>query len=284
MDSVLGCDVSHWQGNINFEKMRKAGALFVFLKASQATWTDHRFVANYHAARQAGLLVGMYHYLDWSIPSAEQARYFSGLVVDYPPDIEPVVDYEERKNVPNRLAAVSALNIFIQTTETLTGRLIMIYTSPGYWREYGDNGESWKKYPLWIAHYGGNTPTVPKPWDNWLFWQYTDRGDGAIYGVQSKQIDLNKFNGTVEKLRERYKANNTVVSQKNGIPMRVTAPVLNIRQGPGLSFERVGELRQGTQIIVEAIKVENSRRVWVRHSAGWSAMIYDDSVFMEEIA
>lgn len=281
---ALGCDVSHWQGKINFERMLEAGASFVFLKASQATWTDRCFVENYRTAKQAGLLVGMYHYLDWSVPSGQQARYFAGLVADYPPDIEPVIDYEERRNAPNRLAAVSALNAFIQTVEDLIGQLCVIYTSPGYWREYGDTYDGWRKYPLWIAHYGVTRPTVPAPWEDWLFWQYTDKGDGALYGVESKQIDLNWFNGTVEQLQQRYQSNSVALPPPmNSVRLRVVVPVLNIRQGPSTSSARIGDLRQGTQVIVESIKVENARRVWIKHSVGWSALVYDGSVFMQEI-
>ncbi len=284
-DKALGCDVSHWQGEINFEKMHDVGASFVFLKASQATWTDRRFIENYRAAKQAGLLVGMYHYLDWSVPSGQQARYFAGLIADYPPDIEPVIDYEERRNAPNRLAAISALNAFIQTVEDLIGRLCVIYTSPGYWREYGDTSDRWKKYPLWVAHYGVTRPTVPVPWTDWLFWQYTDKGDGALYGVESKQIDLNWFNGTVEQLQQRYQSNSIVSPPPimNPVRLRVVVPVLNIRQGPSTSSARIGDLRHGTQVIVESIKVENARRVWIKHSVGWSALVYDGSVFMQEI-
>ena len=282
--NALGCDISHWQGEVDFEKMRKAGAQFVILKASQANWTDRRFLENYRAARQAGLLVGMYHYLDWSMPSVQQARYFAGLIVDYPPDIEPIVDYEERKNAPNRLAAISALNIFVRTVEHLTSRVSIIYTSPGYWREYGDTGESWARYPLWIAHYGVEMPIVPKPWSNWLFWQYTDRGPGAHYGVSSRMIDLDWFNGTVEQLRQRYQSNLVTPPSQitNPIRLQVVVPVLNIRQGPSTGSARIGDLRQGTQVIVESIKVENARRVWVKHSAGWSALVYDGNIFMRE--
>jgi len=54
-----------------------------------------------------------------------------------------------------------------------------------------------KQYPLWIANYGVDSPLVPAPWDKneWTLWQITDNGDGALYGVESKNIDLNYFNG-----------------------------------------------------------------------------------------
>ncbi len=283
MDRALGCDVSHWQGDVNFDDMRAAGACFVILKASQANWTDRRFAENYQAAKQAGLLVGMYHYLDWSMPAAQQARYFAALVKDYPPDLEPVIDFEERKNAPSRQMAAVALNVFVETIEMLTGKVCMIYTSPGYWNEYGNPLEVWKKYPLWIAHYGVAKPTVPKPWDNWLFWQYTERGNGKQYGVSSKQIDLNWFNGTAKQLYERYKANDeSVLNMDKSIRLQVVVPTLNVRQNPAVSFARVGDLRQGSQVVVEAIKVESASRVWAKHSAGWSAIVYDGNVFMRE--
>ena len=44
---------------------------------------------------------------------------------------------------------------------------------------------------------------VPKPWakTEWLLWQFTDNGDGKIYGVESKNIDLNYFNGDIAAFR-----------------------------------------------------------------------------------
>lgn len=285
MDRVLGCDVSHWQGNIDFKKMRDNGAVFVFLKASQAEWTDRRFVENYKKAKAAGLVVGMYHYLDWTTTAVKQARYFGKLVQDYPPDIEPVLDYEERRNAPPQRLAIVAAREFVETVKEQTGKSSIVYTSLGYWLDFGRNTVTWADYPLWIAQYKIKQPVVPAPWGDWLFWQYMDKGDGAAYGVQSKQIDLNWFNGTVEQLRERYQSNSVALPPPivNSVKLMVVVPVLNIRQGPATSFARIGDLRQGAQIIVEAIKMENARRVWVKHSAGWSALVYDGSVFMQEI-
>lgn len=38
MDTVLGCDVSHWQGEVDWTRMKPAGAQFVFVKVSQGSW------------------------------------------------------------------------------------------------------------------------------------------------------------------------------------------------------------------------------------------------------
>ena len=44
------------------------------------------------------------------------------------------------------------------------------------------------------------------PWEKgeWLFWQYTEAGDGELYGVESKGIDLNYFNGDMAAFRARF--------------------------------------------------------------------------------
>ena len=83
----------------------------------------------------------------------------------------------------------------------------MIYTSPGYWNTNGKiKGTSkfdarWLYYPLWIAHYtSADQPIVPKPWEDWLFWQYSAKGNGPKYGAESKSIDLNWFNGDLADL------------------------------------------------------------------------------------
>ena len=78
----------------------------------------------------------------------------------------------------------------------------MIYTSPGFWSSYGKIKNStqydakWSYFPLWIAHYTkAEKPTVPPPWSDWTFWQYTATGDGLAYGAESKGLDMNWFNG-----------------------------------------------------------------------------------------
>jgi len=65
-------------------------------------------------------------------------------------------------------------------------------------------------HDLWIAHYKVDTlgPEVGYqyftkaglPKGGFRFWQYTDRGDGIAWGCQSKQIDLDYWNGTLTEL------------------------------------------------------------------------------------
>ena len=84
-----------------------------------------------------------------------------------------------------------------------------IYSGYPYWTAWGNPGAGWAKYPLWMAAY---TPEswvnlhMPKPWSNWEFWQYSNKGIPASYGCSSAGVDINLYNGTVEQLQEKYGA------------------------------------------------------------------------------
>ncbi|KHF34427.1 Lysozyme M1 precursor [Paenibacillus sp. P1XP2] len=54
-----GIDVSHWQGVIDWKRVRSAGYSFAFLKATEGPkLVDDRFRVNSQGARSAGLLTG----------------------------------------------------------------------------------------------------------------------------------------------------------------------------------------------------------------------------------
>jgi GH25 family lysozyme M1 (1,4-beta-N-acetylmuramidase) len=53
-------------------------------------------------------------------------------------------------------------------------------------------------YPLWIAHYRRKSPSLPKGWETYAFWQYDDRGH--LKAIQHNPVDLNVFPGTHQQL------------------------------------------------------------------------------------
>ena len=57
---------------------------------------------------------------------------------------------------------------------------------------------------MWIAWYNPEIPLVPSIWEDWLYWQFTDNGDGTLFGVESLNIDLNYFNGSETDFLVRY--------------------------------------------------------------------------------
>jgi GH25 family lysozyme M1 (1,4-beta-N-acetylmuramidase) len=71
-----------------------------------------------------------------------------------------------------------------------------VYTGYYYWLENLTPSHIYfAQYPLWIASYQTLKPRIPQTWSDWLMWQYTDKGQGNLYGVKSANIDLNYRRG-----------------------------------------------------------------------------------------
>ena len=209
MTNAQGLDISVWNDDNSTpqmftpEKAYAAGARFVFVKASEGVFIDPDYLANWTRCR-GKLYRGAYHFFTWKADAVAQARFFAGVLQAGPGELPPVVDYESRTGVPDRVTAVSRLEQFVSEFERITGRQLMVYTSPSFWREFGSTAAHWAARPLWIANYQVSKPTVPAPWANWDFWQYTDKGDGLAYGAESKNIDMNWYNGSLEEMLERF--------------------------------------------------------------------------------
>lgn len=212
--TITGTDVSVWQDNnttpnikIDFNTMRKAGARFCFIKAIQGVRIDQDFADYWRDAKAAGIPRGAYLFLDWNVSARKQAEAYWALLKDDPGEfIHPIIDFEGWNNPPP--TALSLLRQVCTEVESVTGRIPMIYTSAGFFNEFGRGWDTaWKRYPLWIANYTtASVPLVPKPWgkSDWLFWQYTSKGDGKLYGVESATVDLNRFNGDEAAFRKVF--------------------------------------------------------------------------------
>jgi len=202
---ILGMDISHWQDDystpqhVDFIKAQTAGANYVFIKASQGVWVDRDLILNWENARIAKMIRGAYHFLEWAQDPVKQADYFYGVLKQDPGELPPICDYEW-KNPPSNASDI--LYRFLQRTEQLFGRVPILYTSWGFWSSYGNNNSWWLKYPLWLAQYNGlDRPNrMPKPWTDFLFWQFSSTGDGHKFGCESLGVDMDWFNGTMEQL------------------------------------------------------------------------------------
>jgi GH25 family lysozyme M1 (1,4-beta-N-acetylmuramidase) len=198
--TVLGIDISKWNGNWNAVQAKTAGAAYVFMKSSQATFTDVLFTVNWRKAKDAGLLRGAYHYLDYTKPARDQANYFADLIGSDPGELPPVVDYEQNRTDNSVVTARTYLKDFLEQMKLLGNRCIL-YTGASFWKTYGETSSYWTHYPLWLAQYTtAAAPTVPEPWMRWIFWQYTSKGDGKAYGSESYNLDMNRFDGTYDDL------------------------------------------------------------------------------------
>jgi len=303
MANVIGPDVSFYQDDpetpqgIDFVKM-KLSAEYVIVRAGQNLWVDSDFKVNWREAKLAGLPRGSYWFYDSRVEPKRQAelwvQQFDGDFGELP----LFADFEETYN--GAYKGWEHWYTFLEQLKALVnGKEIAIYTGYYYWRNNAPNEatqagslEYFHQYPLWIANYDINQPFIPKPWsaNEWLFWQYTDMGDGKLYGVESNGVDLNYFNGDLAAFKTRFKLGDTTSPPSDdpdqGTPTgkmyRVTAnPSLKVREGPGVTYNSIGLLYPNE--IVEEIDA-NSDRTWLRTRKsdgslkGWSFALYLQSV------
>jgi GH25 family lysozyme M1 (1,4-beta-N-acetylmuramidase)/uncharacterized protein YgiM (DUF1202 family) len=257
MANLIGPDVSFYQDDpgttlgINFVKMKQSAG-YVIIRAGQNVWIDSDFRTNWRDSKTAGLPRGSYWFYDSRADPREQAElWFSAFEGDLG-ELPLFADFEEAYG--GLYTGWRHWKTFLERIKALArGREIGIYTAYYYWLHNAPNAttdatnlEYFHQYPLWIANYGVTTPSVPKPWSpaQWTFWQFTDSGDGRLYGVESSRIDLNNFNGDLAAFNRRFNLGTTPPPPPGPVWYRVTASALNVRRGAGTTFEVVGLLRQ----------------------------------------
>ncbi len=194
--TVLGIDVSHFQGEIDWQKVAESSVSFTFIKSSQGDdITDERYQSNWAGSAQYGLLHGVYHYLDPSIDATAQANYFIAVTQGEFGDFPPIVDIEAFEQ-QTASEVIDTLSTFIDIIEEKYNCKPMIYTSPGFWDQLDNN--DFGSYPLWLADYA-DQPQLPQGWEQWLFWQFSDTG--TINGING-DVDQDQFNGTFSQLKK----------------------------------------------------------------------------------
>src|SRR5262249_36275361 len=58
-------------------------------------------------------------------------------------------------------------------------------------------GTGWTAYPLWVANWGVQCPSMPSDWKQWLMWQSSSTG--TVSGITGN-VDLDTFNGSLQDL------------------------------------------------------------------------------------
>ncbi|WP_426231749.1 glycoside hydrolase family 25 protein [Pararhizobium sp. DWP3-4] len=194
--AVHGVDVSRWQGEMDWAKLRTQGANFAYIKATDGgDHLDPMFRTNWKRAKDAGLKRGAYHFFYWCRTAGEQADWFIRNVPRDPDALPPVIDVEYNgesscKYRLSRAKAIEKMQVFMDKLERHYGKRPVIYTAPDFYRD-NLTGE-FKDYPFWLRSVAAH-PSQVYPGRKWLFWQYS--GSGLSHGVEGR-IDLNVFRGS----------------------------------------------------------------------------------------
>jgi lysozyme len=191
--NVLGLDVSHHSGAVDWQRVKQQGYRFAYVKSSEGVDNpDAMFEEHWKGLSEAGLPRGAYHFYVTEDDPVEQAKFFASRLRDDPGTLPPAVDVELLgKGTEGDMTAT--LLTFLRTLEAELGIRPMIYTDSKFWNRYFRPELS--AYPLWMAEYGVHMPKVPFGWKSWLFWQHS--ADRQVDGVE-KTADISMVHPQVD--------------------------------------------------------------------------------------
>lgn len=185
---IRGIDISRWQGNIDFSKVKASGIDFVIVKAGGSDsgfYTDKNFLANVRGAIAAGLHVGAYYFVGKKCKSSADgladAMRFAEIIKTVKLDYPVYIDFEA-PDASNKQGNTDACAAFCAYMESL-GYYAGIYASDisGFKdRLYLDQ---LTRYDKWVARYGSE-PKYVKPWGIWQ-----SASNGNIPGIGG-HVDL----------------------------------------------------------------------------------------------
>lgn len=191
---LLGVDVSSYQTEVDFQELARQDVNFVYIKATEGSLhVDKSFKEKWAAAEKAGMPAGAYHYFSYGSSGVSQAENFIKTVGSLKGRLIPAVDMEltveEVYNPPEKDEVVRGLKAFLAVVEEKYGVKPLIYAQKDYWDKY--LAEDFGDYPRWARNVF--YPVWVDIGDDWLIWQYNDRGVLNGYSGE-KYIDLNILN------------------------------------------------------------------------------------------
>ena len=183
-NTSIGLDVSKWQGDIDFEKVKQAGCEFVIIKAAGSyidgeLYTDPKFIQNIENALKNNLKVGVYFNSD--ADSVEMAKkeieYTLNLIKDYNIELGIAYDWENFTDFNSYNISLHTLNemskVFLDEVQN-KGYKPILYSSKYYLENLWD-----KNYDIWVAQYADNNTYEGE----YIMWQQCS--DGRIDGINA---------------------------------------------------------------------------------------------------
>lgn len=191
----LGIDVSKWQKDIDWEKVKADGIDFAIIRCgyrgsvSGCLVEDPYFEQNIKGATAAGVKVGVYFFTQAvdEVEAVEEASMVVSLIRDYELDYPVFIDTEsaggngraDGLDEETRTAVCEAFCATIRSAGYQSG----VYASCNWYNKHV-NVEKLEKYVIWLAEYR----KIPKYEGYYHMWQYTSKG--KVDGIEGN-VDLN---------------------------------------------------------------------------------------------
>ncbi len=199
-----GIDISYYQGNVDFNKVKNDGVKFVILRSSYRKTTDTRFFEYAKKAKAVGLKIrGVYHFIYALNNQAarEEAQYCIEQVkkAGLPKSTYIFADFEYDTVIKASAKGVHLTprecDLFTRTfcEEVIkAGYKTGIYANIDYYKNWYDDKTIFDKYPLWLADYEGG-PDFPC---------IAQQFSGRVNGIQGN-VDMDYWYGVGDEVKVR---------------------------------------------------------------------------------
>ncbi len=190
MTKISGIDVSSWQGDIDWKKVKNSGVEFAIIRTGYGRHdekqVDKYFKANIKGAKAAGIKVGAYHYsYAESVEDAKtEAQFCLSILNGEKLDLPVYYDIED-KSISSKHDKGVRTNMCIAFCSEIekAGYWAGVYANKNWFDNFLNYEELKKRYTLWLAHYDIGEPSLKCD-----LWQYTS--SGSVSGINSK-VDMN---------------------------------------------------------------------------------------------
>lgn len=185
-----GIDVSTWQGDINWNKVKADGIEFAMLRSSFGKenpdkQTDNKFWQNYKNAKAAGMPIGAYHYsYATTVEDAKkEAAFFLSIVKGCQFEYPVAFDIEDPSQMYLGKDRITDIIMTFCERVQAAGYYVSLYTNLDWISNRIDMSRA-KAFDVWLAQWN-DKPTYS---GNFGMWQYTS--SGSVNGI-SGNVDMN---------------------------------------------------------------------------------------------
>lgn len=195
-DAHLGIDVSRWNEDINWEKVKEAGIKYAIIRAGYrgsvtgALVEDKYFRQNIEGALKAGIPVGLYFFTQATteVEAVEEASMVLTLCKEYDITYPIFIDTEKagengRANELDKKKRTAICQAFCETIRN-GGYKAGIYASKNWYENKLDMNIVSDDIYVWLAQYGDEVTYDRR----YHIWQYTS--SGRVLGIEGR-VDLN---------------------------------------------------------------------------------------------
>lgn len=189
-NTKIGIDVSSWQGDIDYEKVKDAGVEFVFIRVGGTRgvngeyYLDSKFKDNIEGFTSVGIPVGIYFnsYASSMSSAIADANWTLEQIKDYKVELPVAYDWENWSfyNSFHQSFYSTSMNAkyYLDTLDS-SGYDGLLYSSKNYLEKVWYDID----YPVWLAHYTSKTTYEGE----YSYWQLCS--NGKVSGI-SGNVDI----------------------------------------------------------------------------------------------